>query len=332
MIYEDRAHPGDWRVEKLDSDGETCHVAAFSGPLAWQRVLRYADRKYGWCESRPHPSSPAENHPTSAPPESLGRVADQIKSCALRSRVRGPVWFSPGAMLGLRVRRLGGRRLPVCRLVFCAWLLVLVLAGCGGGPSRDDVIAQAGDGDRIAFDIVKIDDAVLTTLLAQPQPGFDHRFKTQPPPPELKIAVGDTVSVVIWESAANGLFGNSLTELTLPAGAAARLSTEPSTTLRGLAELPLGLTTTPDLLAFLFGGSAQDLGRHSRAQSRPLWRRWRPRFRRRGAEWPRRSGARRCRRPLGRRSRRCRRWRCWRPLPRHRFRPVAGGSGRWFPG
>jgi polysaccharide export outer membrane protein len=135
-------------------------------------------------------------------------------------------------------------------------LLALGVAGCGGGPSRDEVIAQAREGDHIAFDIVKIDDAVLTTLLAQQPPGFDKRFKTQEPTPELKIAVGDTVSVVIWESAANGLFGNSLTELTMPGGAAARLSTGPTTTLRGLPSLPLGLTTTPELLAFLFGGAA----------------------------------------------------------------------------
>lgn len=33
MIHEDGAHPGDWRVENLDNDGVTCHVAAFSGPL-----------------------------------------------------------------------------------------------------------------------------------------------------------------------------------------------------------------------------------------------------------------------------------------------------------
>jgi polysaccharide export outer membrane protein len=146
--------------------------------------------------------------------------------------------------------------LPVFRAICCACLLALGLAGCGGGPSGDEVIAQAGEGDRIAFDVVKIDDAVLTTLLAQQPPGFDQRFKTQAPPPELKIAVGDTVSVVIWESAATGLFGNSLTELTVPAGAGARASTELPTTLRGLPPLPLGLTTTPDLLAFLFGGTA----------------------------------------------------------------------------
>ena len=71
MIYEDRAHPGDWRVEKLDSDGETCHVAAFSGPLAWQRVLRYADQKYGWCEQSATPKLCLLKSPDQCPP---GRV------------------------------------------------------------------------------------------------------------------------------------------------------------------------------------------------------------------------------------------------------------------
>jgi polysaccharide biosynthesis/export protein len=154
------------------------------------------------------------------------------------------------------MRRLGGRRLPVLRVWCCACLLAFGLAACGGGPSGDEVIAQARDGEQVAFDVVKIDDAVLTTVLAQQPPGFDKRFKSDAPPPELKLAVGDTVAVVIWESAANGLFGNSLTELTLPAGAAARMSTEPATTLRGLPPLPLGLTTTPELMAFLFGGAA----------------------------------------------------------------------------
>src|SRR6185503_13947780 len=152
------------------------------------------------------------------------------------------------------MRRLGGHRLSVFRAVCCACLLALSLAGCAGGPTGAEVIAQAKEGDHIAFDIVKIDDAVLTTLSAQQPPGFDKRFKTQPPPPELKIAIGDTVSVLIWESAANGLFGNSLTEITVPAGTGARATTELRTALRGLPPLPLGLTTTPELMAFLFGG------------------------------------------------------------------------------
>src|SRR6266567_7447286 len=111
------------------------------------------------------------------------------------------------------------------RDILCLWLIALALTACSGGPLREDVIAQAGSDGRIAFDVVKIDDAVLTTLLAQPPPAFHERFRKYLPPPELKLAVGDTVSVVIWESAANGLFGNSLTELSFPAGATARLLT-----------------------------------------------------------------------------------------------------------
>src|SRR5258708_31009387 len=100
----------------------------------------------------------------------------------------------------------------------CAPLAALALAACSSQPLGEDVIAQARANGQIAFDVVKIDDAVLATLSAQPAPAFQERFKKYLPPPELKIAVGDGVSVVIWESASNGLFRHSLTELSLPAG------------------------------------------------------------------------------------------------------------------
>ncbi|HEX5455071.1 MAG TPA: polysaccharide biosynthesis/export family protein, partial [Stellaceae bacterium] len=109
-------------------------------------------------------------------------------------------------------------------------------------------------------DVVKIDDAVLTTLLSHPPPAFPERFKKYTPPPEIKLAVGDKVSVVIWESGPNGLFGNSLTELTFPAGSAARLLTEEGTELGGVPGLPGGLGASPELLAALFGAAgAEDL-------------------------------------------------------------------------
>lgn len=122
---------------------------------------------------------------------------------------------------------------------------------------REDVVAQAGTPDgQIAFDVVKVDDAVLTVLLDRPQPPFHQRFKKYVPPPELKIAVGDTVSVIIWESAANGLFGNSITELSFSAGAAARLRTRPESSLGGAPSLPGGVAPAAELLGRLFGGAA----------------------------------------------------------------------------
>ena len=108
------------------------------------------------------------------------------------------------------------------RAVLCACLAALLLAACSGSPLRHEVVAQANPDGRIAFDVVNVDDAVLGTLLAQGQAGFPGRFKQYTPPPQLKIGVGDTVSAVIFESAANGLFGESLTEVSLPPGAVAR--------------------------------------------------------------------------------------------------------------
>ncbi len=138
------------------------------------------------------------------------------------------------------------------RAILCVSLVALSLAACSGDPLGRDVIAQARPDGRIAFDVVKIDDAVVTTLLARPQPGFPGQFKKYLPPPDLKIAVGDTVSVVIWESAANGLFGNSLTELSFPAGG---LLTSPLPTPAGVPSTPQGLTASPDTLGQLFGGT-----------------------------------------------------------------------------
>jgi polysaccharide export outer membrane protein len=145
----------------------------------------------------------------------------------------------------------------VNRVVLCACLLALSLAACSEAPLREDVIAQASDaGGQIAFDVVKLDDAVVTTVLDRPKPAFSKRFKEYVPPPDVKIAVGDTVSVVIWEAAANGLFGNSITQLSFPAGAAARLSVGQPPALGTAPTLPGGMTVTPEMLALLFGGAA----------------------------------------------------------------------------
>lgn len=136
-------------------------------------------------------------------------------------------------------------------------LLAPALAACSDPPLRRDVIAQARPGGNVAFDVVKLDDAVLQTVLARPEPPFRNRFKNYVPPPDLKIAVGDTVSVVIWEAGADGLFGNSLTELSLPAGISARLETGAAPPpLQGVPRLPLGVTTTQETLGRLSGATA----------------------------------------------------------------------------
>ena len=76
-----------------------------------------------------------------------------------------------------------------------------------------EVAAQGQTGNEVLFDVVPVDEHVVATLLAQPKESFHARFEKAANPPELKIAVGDTVSVTIWESAAGGLFTPELPPL-----------------------------------------------------------------------------------------------------------------------
>jgi polysaccharide export outer membrane protein len=157
------------------------------------------------------------------------------------------------------------------RSVICACLLALGLAtglAACGDLHGDDVVAQANADGKIAFDVVKIDDAVIRTVLADQPPPFRSRFKPYIPPPELKMALGDTVSVVIWESSDGGLFGNSLTELSFPGGAAALARGSNTTTpLGGVPAAPGGLAVSPDLMMSLFGGAQNSSQTQSSSQS-----------------------------------------------------------------
>lgn len=99
-------------------------------------------------------------------------------------------------------------------MVRIALAVLLLLAACSTipstGPLRHQLEGQAGDDGQRNFDVVNIDDRVVNALLAQPEAPFHARFKKYMPPPELPMAVGDVVSVTIWESGENGLYGRSL--------------------------------------------------------------------------------------------------------------------------
>lgn len=99
-------------------------------------------------------------------------------------------------------------------LAFLFASLIALLSGCSwlprAGPSASDVVEQGQVEGEILFDIVDVDDRVVSTLLGRPKESFTRRFKRAAEPPELKIAVGDTLSVLIWESAAGGLFTEPL--------------------------------------------------------------------------------------------------------------------------
>jgi polysaccharide export outer membrane protein len=88
-----------------------------------------------------------------------------------------------------------------------ALLAVLVLpplAACsaipGSGPLAGQVAGQGQANGRVLFDVVPVDERVVATLRAEPQPSLAARFKEYGKPPELKIAVGDTLRVLLWQS------------------------------------------------------------------------------------------------------------------------------------
>ena len=133
-----------------------------------------------------------------------------------------------------------------------ACFTALWLGGCSilpsAGPTASEVTAAGQAGNEVLFDVVEVDNHVVSTLLAQPKESFHARFEKDGNPPELKIAVGDTVSVTIWESAAGGLFSEAPPEPQLPTGS--RPGTEPLApeSPRPLVETPAGPIPETDQL------------------------------------------------------------------------------------
>ena len=133
-----------------------------------------------------------------------------------------------------------------------ACFTALALGGCSilpsAGPTASEVTAAGQAGNEVLFDVVEVDNHVVSTLLAQPKESFHARFEKDGNPPELKIAVGDTVSVTIWESAAGGLFSEAPPAPQLPTGS--RPGTEPLApeSPRPLVETPAGPIPETDQL------------------------------------------------------------------------------------
>ncbi len=100
-------------------------------------------------------------------------------------------------------------------------LASIALAGCytlpTAGPTAHQVVDQSVKDGKPRFDVVDINNHVVTTLLSQPKETFRTRFWKYGKPPEPKIGIGDTVVVSIWEAAGGGLFGAPGTE-TIPTG------------------------------------------------------------------------------------------------------------------
>ncbi len=96
--------------------------------------------------------------------------------------------------------------------------LTYLLAGCsslpGDGPSASDIMQQSKvNGDAAGasrYEVVDIDPATVAVLKRRAPDGFSQRFGDYRPSADLRIGVGDYVSVTVWEAGANGLFSAPL--------------------------------------------------------------------------------------------------------------------------
>lgn len=112
-----------------------------------------------------------------------------------------------------------------------AWGIVVAaaLAACsvapGSGPRSVGAVTGGGKADgAILYDVVRVDNRVVTTVLTRPRPSFHALFAQGKPPPP-RIAVGDSIAVVIWEAGPGGLFTAPLPAL--PAAAPPNPTIEP---------------------------------------------------------------------------------------------------------
>lgn len=94
-------------------------------------------------------------------------------------------------------------------LVFAS-LIALSFSGYSwaprAGPRQTKSSSRGGRKERFCSTSVEVDQRVVSTLVAKPKESFAARFTSGAELPPINIAIGDTISVSIWESAAGGLF------------------------------------------------------------------------------------------------------------------------------
>ena len=100
------------------------------------------------------------------------------------------------------------------------WLagLAVCLAGCSSlpasGPSASDFVSQESQtGDLGGYVLVDIDERIASICNAQPRNSFVRVFSDRRPAPDIRVGIGDSVSVTIWEAAAGGLFSAAPTQI-----------------------------------------------------------------------------------------------------------------------
>lgn len=86
----------------------------------------------------------------------------------------------------------------------------LALGGCGtlpaAGPATRDIVAEKPGVAGLAYQVIDVDQSVLTKLAGRSDDTFKGRFPERGGGASEAIGVGDYVAVTIWEASVGGLF------------------------------------------------------------------------------------------------------------------------------
>lgn len=97
------------------------------------------------------------------------------------------------------------------------------LAGCSSlpssGPIAQEISSQENQDPTLGgYVLVDIDERVASITSSQPRNSFARVFHNTGPAPDLRVGVGDSVVVTIYEAAAGGLFSAGVTDRTATSG------------------------------------------------------------------------------------------------------------------
>ncbi len=104
------------------------------------------------------------------------------------------------------------RPLALCGIALASLALAACSALPTAGPTVSAVMKQQVQNNQTQFDLVDVNQNVITALHAFRRPVFAVRFKKYGRPPNQRIGIGDSVVVSIWEAAGGGLFSAATTE------------------------------------------------------------------------------------------------------------------------
>ena len=125
-----------------------------------------------------------------------------------------------------------------------ASLALLALAsGCSvlpsSGPLSVEIVQQETQSDGPGgYVLVEIDPRVTAIAAGQPHESFRRVFADNRPAPDLRIGIGDSVIVTIYEAAAGGLFSASLNDRSISAGSRTAVIPEQVVSRDGTIQVP----------------------------------------------------------------------------------------------